>query len=198
MRMKSRPPGHEVGSGVHHPVTRVLHWSVLAFILIAAGSMIARACAEESAACRFWLTVHQSAGIVVLGLTLIRLVWRRLARVGAVRDALPRAIRIGAAFGHASLYLVLLALIAAGWLTTNAFGRPLLFLGTVSLPALIGRDRNFGDDLQAWHAELAWLLLILVLAHVGAALWHHFVCRDGVLRSMTSLRRNTDSHSTNH
>jgi cytochrome b561 len=164
---------------------------VLAFVLIAAGAMIARTYAEAPAERTLWLTIHQSAGIFVLGLTLIRLVWRWWARVGEGHDALPLAIRIGATIGHTSLYVVLLALTVVGWLTSNAFGRPLIFLGVVPLPALMGRDRSLGDDMQAWHGDFAWLLLILVLVHVGAALWHHFLCGDGVLRSMAPFRRRT-------
>src|SRR5260370_1778705 len=128
--MKPRLPGHrDVGSCVHQPMTRLLHWSAFALILIAAGSIIARTCVEESTACRLLLMIHQSAGIAVLALTLMRLVWRWFARVGRVHEALPRMIRICAALGHASLYVVLLALICTGWLMTNALRPRLRFLG---------------------------------------------------------------------
>ncbi len=180
-----------VDSRTHHPLTRVLHWSVLAFVLIATGAMIARTYAEGPAERTLWLTIHQSAGIAVLGLTFIRLLWRWLARVGEGDEAMPLAIRIGAKIGHTSLYVVLLALTVAGWLTTNAFGRPLIFLGLVPLPTFIGRDRSLGNDMQTWHGYFAWLLLFFVLMHVGAALWHHFLRGDGVLRSMAPFRLRT-------
>jgi cytochrome b561 len=57
------------------------------------------------------------------------------------------------------------------------------------LPTIIGADEDLADRLQDLHVDAAWALLALVCLHIGAALWHHFVLRDGVLRRMLPARR---------
>jgi cytochrome b561 len=169
---------------IHRPLTRALHWAVFVLVLVAAGAIIARSCVESSAERKELLHLHQSVGIAVLGLMLVRLGWRLFARVGALHN-LPPETRISALVAHATLYATLFALPILGVLTSNAFGRPVSFLGVFPLPSLIERDRDLGDYLQEWHSGLAWVLLVLVILHVAAALWHHFLRGDGVLRSMT-------------
>jgi cytochrome b561 len=130
------------------------------------------------------LTVHESSGIAMLALTLGRLAWRAYARVGAVNAVLSRAQLLLAGALHYVLYAALVGLTLLGWLTADATSIGPRLFGVLPLPRLIGIDRNLGDDLQQWHAQAAWLLLALVAVHVAAALWHHYVRRDAVLRSM--------------
>jgi cytochrome b561 len=172
----------------HRPLTRLLHWCVFVLVLVAAASIITRGYIDSSPERKLLLHIHHSAGLAVLGLMLARLAWRLIARVGALQEQ-PLLVRIGATFTHTALYLTLFALPILGWLTSDAFGQQLHFLGAIQVPALIGRNRGLGDALQDWHCNLAWLLLTLVSAHIGAALWHHFLRGDGVLRSMAPFFR---------
>jgi cytochrome b561 len=174
---------------LHRPLTRLLHWCVFVLVIVAAGTIIARGLVGGSAERKLLLVIHQSAGLAVLGLTVVRMAWRLGAQLGALHAQLPLAMRIGATATHAALYFTVLALTVLGWLTSNACARPLSFFCVIPLPALIGRDRSLGDDLQEWHSDVAWLLLLLVIAHVAAALWHHFLRGDGVMRSMAPFRR---------
>jgi hypothetical protein len=75
-----------------------------------------------------------------------------------------------------------------GWALSNAEGKPVHLFG-LTLPALVSADEDLADTLQAWHLNAAWVLLGLVSLHVAAALWHHFVLRDEVLRRMLPKRR---------
>jgi cytochrome b561 len=92
-------------------------------------------------------------------------------------------MRVAAGATHVALYALLLAMPLLGWALSNAQGKPVHFLGA-TLPALVGDDEDLADRLQAWHIDAAWVLLALVCLHVAAALFHHFVLRDGVLRRM--------------
>ena len=56
----------------------------------------------------------------------------------------------------------------------------------------MARDRELGYGLQDWHVDAAWVLLALVFGHVAAALWHHYIRRDNVLRSMQPYVRRRD------
>ncbi|UIE44950.1 hypothetical protein FICKIIDM_04094 [Xanthomonas citri pv. punicae] len=67
------------------------------------------------------------------------------------------------------------------WSLSSAYGKQVYFFG-IPLPALVAPDGDLGDTLGTWHLNAAWALLALVLLHIGAALWHHLVLRDGLLR----------------
>ncbi|MCW6512824.1 cytochrome b [Lichenifustis flavocetrariae] len=127
------------------------------------------------------VSLHRTIGIVVLGLSLIRLVWRLFDR-RPTRTGSP-ALRRGAAVVHACLYAILIAIPLLGWIYTNTRGHKLTILGA-SLPSLTVKDEYFSRVSITVHEWLAYTLLALVAAHVAAALWHHFVLRDGMLKRM--------------
>jgi hypothetical protein len=63
----------------------------------------------------------------------------------------------------------------------------LWLFGAVPMPSLVAPDPDVADALVDFHAWGAWALFALVGAHAGAALWHHFVRRDGVLAAMLPI-----------
>ena len=97
-------------------------------------------------------------------------------------------MRIAAWLTHAALYAALLALPLLGWALSDAAGKPPHLFG-LALPALVAEDDDLADRLLAWHQDLAWVLLALVSLHIAAALWHHFIRRDDVLRAMWPARQ---------
>lgn len=165
-----------------------LHWfTVLCLVLLAILILVREE--VEGRSLRFWLLEgHREFGLLVLALFFARVALR--ARNGKwPNDAgASPLLRAAALLTHAALYALLLAQPLLGWALSNALGQPVRLLG-VPLPALVGADDALADDLTDWHQDAAWLLLALVLLHAGAALWHHFVLRDGVLRAMLPRRR---------
>lgn len=176
----------------HHPFTRLLHWTTFAMLIVAAISVCAREFIENQAARQMLLAIHEWTGLTVLALIVLRLAWRAYAKVGQLHAKLSPRTRIAAALGHYTLYTTTLALPVLGWLTANAYGQTLQFFGLLPLPTLMARDRELGYALQDWHVGAACVLLALVLGHVAAALWHHYVRRNGVLRSMQPYVRRRD------
>jgi cytochrome b561 len=57
-------------------------------------------------------------------------------------------------------------------------------MGVIPLPALVEADSDLADNLTDAHVMLAWSMLALIVMHIAAALWHHYVRRDGVLIAM--------------
>lgn len=172
-----------------HPAKQVLlHWLTALCLLLAAASILAR---DQVAgrALRMWLLEgHRHVGLCVLALFFARaaLRFRSGRRTSAHRS--PWLLRWLAALNHLALYALLLAQPLLGWVLSDAQGKTVHLFGA-SLPALVGPDEDLADALQAWHQLAAWLLLGLILLHVGAALWHHFVLRDGVLQRMLPAPR---------
>jgi cytochrome b561 len=100
---------------------------------------------------------------------------------------MPRWQRVAAAANHVLLYALLLMIPVSGWLMSSASGVPVVYLGLIPLPDLVGKDKALADQLKLAHEALNWTLIALIVLHVAAALKHHFVERDEVLPSMLPL-----------
>jgi cytochrome b561 len=168
-----------------HPwPTIALHWLTVLAIVVAASAIWWREAAHERAWRDALLTLHRHAGWLVLPLLAARLVSRLGWRTRVGDEDSSTVLRMAGAAAHGLLYLCLALLPMAGWLLSNARGQVVVLFGRWPLPALIEPDPDLADVWKDRHEALAWALAALVTAHVLAALWHHFIRRDGVLRSM--------------
>ena len=80
----------------------------------------------------------------------------------------------------------------SGWLMSSAMGFQTVWFGVLPLPDLVGKNKVLADQLHEVHENLNYGLLLLLLAHVGGALKHHFIERDdGLARMIPFLRRRT-------
>jgi cytochrome b561 len=166
---------------------RFLHWFTAVCVVVVAALALVRDEVAGRVARQWLLEGHRHVGLLVLALVVVRVIVRwRLGRLPEVVHS--RLIRVTAWCTHAALYAVLFAMPLIGWALSNAEGKPVHLLG-LTLPALVADDEDLADRLLTWHQDVAWALLALVALHVSAALWHHFVRRDGVLRSMWPARR---------
>jgi cytochrome b561 len=127
---------------------------------------------------------HKWAGVTVFFLVLLRLLWRFTHRPPPLPSHMSAIERFAAQAGHTLLYLLLLAIPLSGWLMSSAKGVPTVWFGLIPLPDLVSRDEALGDLLRAVHQALNLLLVVLVLGHAGAALKHHFINHDDVLKRM--------------
>ncbi len=127
--------------------------------------------------------LHETLGLTVLGLAVIRIVWR----LGANTPAAPPAARwmtIAAKGAHGALYVLLFALpataITGAWLE----GHPLTLLAGVRIGPLLPEAHVVGAAIAEVHGWLGDAIMWLAGLHAAAALVHHFVLDDDVLVSM--------------
>jgi cytochrome b561 len=174
----------------HRPLAPVIaHWVTVALLLVAVGTIFAREFIDATSLRKDLLMVHQQAGLLVLGVVVLRLVLRLATRTPERPLAGSVAQQWAARAVHFLLYAAVIALPVLGWAAVGARGEKLVWLG-VTLPSWVSeRDLDVADELLERHQAAAWALLALFLVHVGAALWHHFVVRDDVLTSMSPWRR---------
>lgn len=171
-----------------HPTLLIaLHWASALAIVAAFVLVLGRELFDEKALRALLLAGHRSVGLMVLGITAVRLAMRHRRSVALVPpDA--RLEHLAARAVHALLYLMLLVLPLLGWALSGARGHTVSLLGMIDLPALVTRNVDLADRLGDAHETLAWTLLGFTALHAGAALWHHFVRRDAVLRAMLPVR----------
>ncbi len=131
--------------------------------------------------------LHKSLGLTVLGLTLLRLLWRLVAGTPRPAPGMPRWQQVAANASHGLLYLVLLAMPLSGWLYNSASGFPLRWFGTFALPRLTARNHDVAEFFEETHETLFLALAALVTVHALAALKHHYIDRDRTLHRMLPM-----------
>ncbi|KAF1013395.1 MAG: Cytochrome b561 [Stenotrophomonas maltophilia] len=171
---------------VFTPVARALHW--LMAVLIVAMLFIGVAMVSVIAARPLLIDLHRPLGIAILVLAVIRLGYRLRHRPPALPADLSRLQVVGAHASHLLLYALILAMPLLGWALLSAGGYPVTLGAGLHLPPIAPHDATLYAWLRSAHGWLAYLLFGVVLAHLGAALFHHWVRRDSVLRSMLGRR----------
>jgi cytochrome b561 len=131
---------------------------------------------------------HKWAGVTIFLLLLVRAGWRLTHRPPALPSGMPAWLRRVAGATHGLLYVLMFAIPLSGWLMSSAKGFQTVWFGVLPIPDLLPKDRALGEQLAEVHESLNILLLAVVAAHVAAALKHHFIDRDGVLRRMLPAR----------
>lgn len=165
---------------------RYIHWitAALVSVIIVVGLWIAYFRPEEEGFKLRLYNIHESLGVIVWVLTLIRLVYRRRHPPPPLPADTPAAIRIAARANHIALYVLLLTLPVFGFLATNAWGFPLSVFGVLPLPSPVGKDEELAKVLALVHRIGALSIIALIAAHIAGVLYHTFIRKDGLLRRM--------------
>ena len=166
-------------------LVRAFHWLNAALILAQGVIGLSMVQMGLSPAKVRVFALHKSIGLTILALMLLRIAWRFTEKRPADPPAMPRW-QVRAARGvHLALYVLILAIPFSGWWFNSASNAPLVWFGWFGVPSLThGLDLVWKPRALLLHQSLFWILVALLVLHVGAALWHHFKQRDEVLRRM--------------
>ena len=130
---------------------------------------------------------HKWAGVTLLALSFGRLAWRLTHRPPA--DASMPAWQAKAAhLTPGLLYMLFFAVPLSGWAYSSSAGFPVVWMGALPLPDFVPVDRDLAETFKGLHKLLTLSMAALVLLHIGAALKHHWVDRDGLLARMRPSR----------
>lgn len=166
--------------------SRVLHWLmaalVIAMLFIGVG-MVASVSARYTAL----VAIHRPLGIAILLLVIIRFINRRINPPPPLPASLPPIQKFAATASHFLLYALMFAMPLVGWGMLSAARYPIVMFGGVQLPPILPHSLALAAGLRALHTDLAYLLFATVLLHLGAALYHAWLRRDGVFESMAKL-----------
>jgi cytochrome b561 len=159
-------------------VAQGLHW-ITAILVLWAWLIAGTWGRDESSAV---MGLHQSLGFTVFLLVLARLVWR-LFDTRPIRPVMPGIMAFAARISHWLLYALLVAVplsaIVGSWLEGNSL---MLYGGEVA--PLLAESRRLGHQILNIHERMGTILISLAGLHALAAIVHHFLLRDRVLRQM--------------
>ena len=170
-------------------VAVALHWTgaVLVFCGFALGLFMTGL--ELSPAKLRYFAWHKWIGITVFLVAAMRLAWRVRFAPPPLPAAMPDWQVRAARATHALMYVLMLAIPLSGWLYSSATGISVSYLNLVPLPNLVAKDKELARTLLLVHQSLNTVLALAVVAHVGAALKHQWVDRDGLLARMSWGKR---------
>ena len=167
-----------------------LHWIVA--VLLSSALLLAWVLPRKSApGYDGVLELHKSIGMTVLALVVLQLLWRLGNPVVPAAGLTPLEARLSG-ITHWALYAVMFLIPLTGYLFASAQGQHLDFFGLFTLASPLSSDRAISGPMEFLHKTGQYAIYGFVGLHVVAALYHHFVKRDGVLQRMLPLRGAAD------
>jgi cytochrome b561 len=183
------PAGRSTVGARYTSVAIALHWIIAAVIAGTFGLGLYMADLPASPLKLRLYSYHKWIGVTIFMLVVLRLLWRLTHHAPVLPPQMPKWQRVGAAGSHLLLYALTLIIPLSGWLFSSASGFKVMYLGKIPLPDLVGKDKVLAGQLQLTHELLNYFLAVVVLLHVAAALKHHWVDRDDVLKRMLPAPR---------
>jgi len=170
-------------------LTLFFHWVTAAAVIFMFASAHVWAWLERGTLLRKELqSLHISCGILLAAVMILRLLWRIGSqwnpRYKMPKTETSRAMSIIAHATHGLLYLLLITQVVLGFLFRWAQEEPFRFFGLFDIPTLAPVDITMRHTFATLHNGVAWALIGLASVHALAALFHHYVLRDNVLRRM--------------
>jgi cytochrome b561 len=176
-------------------VSRAFHWLTAAAVLIAfvlGPDHFGRLLRDGlDPATRWDIVWHETLGVTVFALTVLRLIWV-LVRPAAPRFDMPVWMTLASKLAHLGLWALMLALPITALLALGSEGHPLTLLGGLrvnEMPFIANASFAEWADWGDVHGLLGDVLIWLAGLHAVAAVYHHLMLKDGVLLSMVRGER---------
>lgn len=135
-----------------------------------------------------YINWHKWAGVTILALSVLRLLWRLTHRPPALPAAMAKAMPRWQHWAHHAVHHLLYGLFFAvpliGWAYSSAAGFPIVWFGVLQLPDLVSPNPELAEAIKPWHMLTAYTLAALIALHLAAVLKHQLIDRDGLLRRM--------------
>lgn len=159
----------------HSLATRIFHWVGALLIIVA---FISINMGDE------YISLHKSIGASFFIWTLLRIINRFITKTPPP-PPMPKWQMTLAHLTHLGLYVAMLAMPITGMLMSMYGGRGVSVFGLFGLPSVVGIDRQMAKVMNGLHTGMVFYVLVfLVIAHVGGALYHQFVMKDDLMSVM--------------
>lgn len=170
------------------PTAKALHWTIVVLVTIQFVTALAMPDIGPHTQPDSWISLHFSFGVLILVVMATRLVHRLMYPVPLEASQAPAWERFAALLTHRLFYLILLVGPFLGWASASAHRLTVSLFGMVTLPAIAAPKARWALTAGDVHANVMWVLLVLVGLHAAAALYHHFVRHDTILRRMLQTK----------
>lgn len=164
-------------------VSRLLHWGMALLILtmLPVGFLMVQPGIERSLQNALFV-YHKNLGVVLLLLIILRVVWRLRNPAPPLPSTVSSAQAFAAHISHLGLYMLMVVVPLAGYIRVRAGGFPIEALDALGAPALVPRSDALAELAKSVHYAGGVALAVLVAVHIGAALHHGLIKRDGIFQ----------------
>jgi len=174
-------------AGQYGAIAKLFHWVTLGLMLVALPLGFVIQHVKDASKMGFY-ALHESAGLTILIVAIARLIWRWLSPPPTQPSDMPKLMRTASTAVHHALYALLIIQPLLGFMATNAWGFPMqgatAYLGFIEFPKFMEAWESLAKILSLFHTIGGWLLVVLIALHIGGALFHHAIRRDGTLMRM--------------
>jgi cytochrome b561 len=171
-------------TGGYPSSSKWLHWAVAACVLTTIPAALVMDRIGEGPLQDALFNLHKSLGVLILILMVLRLINRFIVGAPAPDPEIARWQRAASSAVHGLLYLLLLSMSLVGYVANSLYGAATPFFGLFEIPPIVGENQALSEKLFVLHTYVGWAVGVLVVMHIGAALQHHFMHGDNVLRRM--------------
>ena len=169
-------------------IARALHWWMAALVIGLIGLGLYMTDQPDGDPKWALYDLHKSLGTLLFMFLVLRIVWRKMSPPPPLPAGMVGFEAFAAHAGHLLLYAAMIALPLTGYLDSAFGGYHISFFGWFDVPMLFEKDKPLFELAELAHHWIGYALALLVLAHAGAALKHHFVQKDDVLLRMLKDR----------
>lgn len=165
-------------------ITKIFHW-LLALAIVSLLTVGIIMSSMPSSPEKFELYgMHKASGVMVLILVILRILWKFSNKAVQPPISLPNSLNIAASIGHFILYLFMLLMPISGILMSHFSGRNIPVFELFTIPAAIEQDLQISGLFHQVHVLGVWAFIAMIVIHISAALYHHFILRNNILRKM--------------
>lgn len=170
-------------------VAIALHWVIALAIFAMLGSGLSLEFIEMEKPFEFQLIQwHKSLGVLVLLAVILRLLWRIFHKPPALPAHIKKFEAVAAKLGHWAIYAFIIIMPVSGWImvSSSPFGLKTLVFGWFEWPHVpgIASDKAINGAAHEVHEVAAWILLGLIIVHIGAVIKHAVIDRENLLPRM--------------
>lgn len=164
-------------------VAKAFHWGIGAVLIFMVGLGWYMLEIESDPSAPWFFGLHQSAGLILAGAVVLRIVWRLTHKPERLPEHIPGWQARLAHITQMALYALIVLIPATGIIGSMLSEDGITFLGT-ELARVIPANHDLAEQVFGVHGALIWVLIALVALHAAGALKHLLIDKDGVFRRM--------------
>ena len=165
-------------------LAKLLHWAITLLLIGLVYAGLTFTGMERGPERSELAALHKSVALLLLFLMTVRLIWKFMNAKPADPEGSTAMQKAASKWMHRLLYAAVYLQLTIGLLVAGM--KPISFFGLFDVPPFLADNEELHEQFEELH-EIGWIILVvLVVLHVLAALHHHFIAKNDVLKRMTS------------
>ncbi|WHN65028.1 cytochrome b [Cysteiniphilum sp. QT6929] len=132
----------------------------------------------------FFMTIHKSIGLSLAIVVILLIITRLLSKKIPYPKAMSSLHIFLAKIVHFGLYLCVFCMSMTGLIASQLFQSQWQFFYWFNVPILLPQNPELGSEIFSWHPWFAYILLVFVILHIFAALYHKYIAKDDIVKKM--------------